>query len=151
MSVQPDRRADPEVEWMMKNVTISVAAAAVVLLFWHSTAEGQKGPFGLLAPALVSPPLSINPNDGQPLCLVSNVSATDTIAVTIELVDGTGTTAVTTPHSLAPGAIESATSVLQNFFSYCRVTPGNSAQLPLLRATHCVASGNTSRSCVEAR
>ena len=135
----------------MKKVTLSVAAVAVVLLFWHSTAEGQKSPFGFLAPALVSPPLSINPNDGQPLCLVSNLSATERIAGTIEIVDGTGTTAVTTPFDLAPGAIESATDVLQNFFSYCRVIPGNSAQLTLLRATHCVASGNTSRTCVEAR
>ena len=135
----------------MKNVALSVAAVAVVLLFWHGTAEGQKGPLGLLAPALVSAPLSINPNDGQPLCLVSNVSASETIAVTIEIVDGTGTTAVTSPFNLAPGAIESATDVLQNFFSYCRVIPRNSAQLTLLRATHCVASGNTSRSCVEAR
>lgn len=135
----------------MKKVTLSVAAVAAVLVFFHSTAEGQKGPLGLLAPALVSAPLSINPNDGQPLCLVSNVSATETIAVTIEIVDGTGTTAVRTAFSLAPGAIESATDVLQNFFSYCRVIPGNSAQIPLLRATHCIASGNTSRSCVEAR
>lgn len=135
----------------MKNVTLSVAATAVVVLLWHSTAEGQKGPLGLLAPALVSSPLSINPNDGQPLCLVSNVSSSETIAGTIEIYDGTGAAAVTTPFSLAPGAIESATDVLQNFFSYCRVVPANSAQLPLLRASHCVASGNTSRSCVEAR
>ena len=135
----------------MKNVTLSVAVIAVVVLFWHSTAEGQKGPLGLLAPALVSSPLSINPNDGQPLCLVSNVSSSETIAGTIEIYDGTGAAAVTTPFSLAPGTIESATDVLQNFFSYCRVVPANSAQLPLLRASHCVASGNTSRSCVEAR
>ena len=135
----------------MKNITLSVATIAVVVLVWHSTAEGQKGPLGLLAPALVSSPLSINPNDGQPLCLVSNVSSSETIAGTIEIYDGTGAAAVTTPFSLAPGAIESATDVLQNFFSYCRVVPANSAQLPLLRASHCVASGNTSRSCVEAR
>ena len=135
----------------MKNITLSVAAIAVIVLFLQSTAEGQKGPFGLLAPALVSSPLSINPNDGQPLCLVSNVSSSETIVGTIEIYDGTGAAAVTTPFSLAPGAIESATDVLQNFFSYCRVVPANSAQLPLLRASHCVASGHTSRSCVEAR
>ena len=113
----------------MKNLTLSVAAIAVIAVFWQSTAEGQKGPLGLLAPALVSSPLSINPNEGQPLCLVSSVSATETIAGTIEIYDGTGTAAVTTPFSLAPGAIESATDILQNFFSYCRVIPANSAQL----------------------
>lgn len=135
----------------MKNLALSVAAIVVIAVFSQGTAEGQKGPFGLLAPALVSSPLSVNPNEGQPLCLVSNVSTTDTIAGTIEIYDGTGTAAVTTPFSLAPGAIESATDVLQNFFSYCRVTPANSAQLPMLRASHCAASGNSSRSCIEAR
>ena len=135
----------------MKNLALSVAAIVVIAVFSQSTAQGQKGPLALLAPALVSSPLSVNPNEGQPLCLVSNVSTTETILGTIEIFDGTGTAAVTTPFSLAPGAIESATDVLQNFFSYCRVTPTNSAQLPMLRASHCAASGNTSRSCVEAR
>src|SRR5215204_3361327 len=135
----------------MKNLALSVAAIVVIAVFSQGTAEGQKGPLGLLAPALVSSPLSVNPNEGQPLCLVSNVSTTDTIAGTIQIYDGTGTAAVTTPFSLAPGAIESATDVLQNFFSYCRVTPANSAQMPMLRASHGAASGNTSRSCIEAR
>ena len=135
----------------MKNLALSVAAIVVIAVFSQSTAQGQKGPLALLAPALVSSPLSVNPNEGQPLCLVSNISTTETIVGTIEIFDGTGTAAVTTPFSLAPGAIESATDVLQNFFSYCRVTPANSAQLPMLRASHCAASGNTSRSCVEAR
>jgi hypothetical protein len=135
----------------MKKLALSAVAVAVIAVSWQSTAEGQKGPFGLLAPALVSSPLSINPNEGQPLCLVSNVSTTETIAGTIEIYTGTGILAVNTPFSLPPGTIESATDILPNFFSYCRVVPANSAQLPMLRASHCVASGNTGRSCIEAR
>ena len=100
---------------------------------------------------IVSAPLSINPNEGQPLCLVSNGSPTNTVRVTVEIVDGTGTTAVTTTLEIPPRGIDAATDVLTNFYSYCRVTPEDATQLPLLRVTHCIASGNTARSCVEAR
>ena len=101
--------------------------------------------------ALVSPPLSINPNDGQPLCLAANVSATETVAVTLEIIDASGAVAVTTSYVLGPGASDAATDRIAYFYSYCRITPANPAQLSLLRGTHCIASANTSRTCLEAR
>ncbi len=131
----------------MKIFLPTTGMAILLLVSAHSPAAAASAK----ATGLVSAPLSINPNDGQPLCLVSNQSATATVSVTVDIVDGTGTTAVTATLSIPPKGIDAATDVLTNFYSYCRVTPQDASQLPLLRATHCVASGNTVRSCVEAR
>ena len=125
----------------MHIIVPAILATIITLASTHSAAAAEKH--------LVSPPLSINPNEGQPLCLVTNLSDTDTIAVTVEIVDGTGTVAVTTPLSLPPGGIDGATDRLTNFYSYCRITP-DKGKLSVLRASHCIASANTARTCVEA-
>jgi hypothetical protein len=126
----------------MGTVTYAILAMVITFASASAAAAAEK--------KLVSPALSINPNDGQPLCLVSNLSATATVAVTVEIVDGTGTVAVTTPMTLAPGTINGATDVLTNFYSYCRITPEESKHLQVIRGSHCIASGNTARVCVEA-
>jgi hypothetical protein len=131
----------------MRTPLLVIASAALVLAAFHApTLAAEKR-----ASVLLSAPLSINPNEGQPLCLVSNQSPTATVSVKAEIVDGTGTVAVTTTLSIPPGGIDGTTDVLTNFYSYCRVTPQDPAQLSLLRASHCIASGNTVRSCLEAR
>jgi hypothetical protein len=130
----------------MKTVllVIAAAAAACASLPFAATAAEKK------PAALVSGPLSINPVEGQPICLVTNVSAATTIAVTIEVIDATGTVG-TTAVSLPPGGVDAMTDAFTNFYTYCRVTPQDPATLPLLRASHCTASGNTVQACVEAR
>ncbi len=126
----------------MRIIVPAVLATIITLASTHSAAAAEK--------QLVSPPLSINPNEGQPLCLVTNLSATDTVAVTVEIVDGTGTVAVTTPLSIAPGGIDGTTDRLTNFYSYCRITPDKNKYITVLRGSHCIASANTARTCVEA-
>ena len=126
----------------MRIIVPAIVVTIITLASAHSAAAAEK--------QLVSPPLSINFNEGQPLCLVTNLSATDTVAVTVEIVDGTGTVAVTTPLSLPPGGIDGATDRLTNFYSYCRITPEKNKYLNVLRGSHCIASGNTARTCVEA-
>ena len=132
---------------MMRTLLLVVAAALLVLASPRAgVTAGEKRP-----PALVSPSLSINPNEGQPLCLASNLSATTTVSVTVEIIDGTGTSAVSSQLTLPPAGVDATTGVLSNFYSYCRITPRDPAHLPLLRGSHCVASGNTVRTCLEAR
>jgi hypothetical protein len=101
--------------------------------------------------ALISPPLSINANDGQPMCLVSNISASTTVRVTVEIFDGTGATILNTQFDLLPGTIEGPTDASQNFNSYCRITPANPAHLSLIRGSHCSVYSNSVKACVEAR
>src|SRR5512138_2930326 len=103
----------------MKIFLPTIGTAILLLVSSHSPAAAASAK----ATALVSAPLSINPNDGQPLCLVSNQSATATVSVTADIVDGTGTTAVTATLSIPPKGIDAVTDVLTNFYSYCRVTP----------------------------
>jgi hypothetical protein len=129
----------------MRIVWLAAAAVVVVLAQSQPVTAGEKK-----ASALVSPPVSLNPNEGQPLCLVSNLSSAPVVA-TVEIVDGTGAIPVTTTLEIPPGGIDGATDVLTNFYSYCRITPQDASQLPLLRGSHCAASGNTARTCVEAR
>jgi hypothetical protein len=127
----------------MRIVSPAILATIVTLASAHSAPAAEK--------QLVSPALSINPSQGQPLCLVTNLSATETVAVKVEIIDGTGTVAVTTPMNLAPGATDGSTDVLTNFYSHCRITPGEKKDLAVLRGSHCIASANTARTCVEAR
>jgi hypothetical protein len=126
----------------------SILTAIVALgLASHSPALAASAkPAGI-----VSPPLSINPLEGQPLCLVSNQSPTATISVKAEIVDVNGVAQVSATLDIPPKGIDAITDVLSTFYSYCRVTPLDAANVPLVRASHCIASGNTSRTCVEAR
>jgi hypothetical protein len=132
---------------MMRTSFLLVAAAVLALASPRvAVTATEKKPAALLSPAL-----SINPVEGQPICLVSNLSATATVSVSVEIFDATGTSAVSTQLTLPPAGIDAATDVLSNFYSYCRITPQDPAQLSLLRGSHCVASGNTVRTCLEAR
>lgn len=131
----------------MRTVSFVLAAVVAVLgLVRPSAVAGEKKPA-----ALSSPPLSLNPADGQVLCLVSNISAATTISVTVEIVDATGTIFPTATLEIPPGRIDAAGDLLANFYSYCRVTPADPAHLPLLRASHCAVTGNSVKACVEAR
>jgi hypothetical protein len=65
----------------MRIIVPAILATIVTLASPNSGVAAEK--------QLVSPPLSINPNEGQPLCLVTNLHAEDTVAVTVEIVDGT--------------------------------------------------------------
>ena len=126
----------------MRIILVAILATSITLASAHSAGAAEK--------QLVSPPLSINPSQGQPLCLVTNLSATDTVAVRVEIVDGSGTVAVTTPLNLSPGSTDGATDILTNFYSHCRITPDKGKYLSVLRGSHCIASANTARTCVEA-
>jgi len=132
---------------MMRTVLLLVAAVVLVLAASNSAALAAEKKSSVLT----SPPLSINPVEGQPLCLVSNLSPTATVSVTVEIVDASGTSAVTAALSIPPAGVDGTTDLLSYFYSYCRITPQDPAQLPLLRGSHCVASANTVRSCLEAR
>jgi hypothetical protein len=101
--------------------------------------------------ALISPPLSINANDGQPMCLVSNISTSITVPVKVEIFDGTGATILNAQFDLLPGTIEGPTDSSQNFNSYCRITPANPSHLSLIRGSHCSVYSNSVKACVEAR
>jgi hypothetical protein len=130
----------------MKTLLLSIAAAVVVVGSLPPAATAaEKRPA-----ALVSAPLSINPNDGQPLCLATNVSAATTVPVTVEIIDAMGTVA-TVSASIPPGGVEAASDAFANFYSYCRITPQDATHLPLLRGSHCVATAATVRTCIDAR
>jgi hypothetical protein len=124
-----------------------IATVTLALASWYSPAVAASAKPSFI----VSSPLSINPLDGQPLCLVSNQSPTATISVRAEIVDVNGTAQVSATLNIPPRGIDAITDVLSTFYSYCRVTPLDAINLPFVRATHCIASGNTSRVCVEAR
>lgn len=134
----------------MKTHSATVLAAlisgiAVFACASPSIAAGTK-------PALlVSPPLSINPNEAQPVCLVANSSDVTPVTATIEIVDGTGTSMVASTVEVLPGKIEAVTDLVRNFWTYCRVTLPDSTQRPLIRASHCSATNNSVRACVEVR
>jgi hypothetical protein len=130
----------------MKTLLLVIAATVALLPSAPPSATAaEKKPA-----ALVSAPLSINPNVGQPICLVTNTSAATTIAVTIEIIDAIGTV-VSASLSLPPGGADAATDAFPNFYTYCRITPQDPTQLPLLRGSHCVATGNTVTTCIDAR
>ena len=75
----------------------------------------------------------MRPNQGQPICLVTNLSAATTIAVSVEIFDATGTSVASTTSDVPPGAVDAATDLSLNFYTYCRITPQDASQLPLLR------------------
>jgi hypothetical protein len=126
--------------------TSILTAIVALVLASHSPAVAASAK----PSAIVSPPLSINPLDGQPLCLVSN-QGTATISVKAEIVDVNGVAQVSATLNIPAKGIDAITDVLSTFYSYCRVTPLDAANVGLVRASHCIASGNTSRTCVEAR
>jgi len=130
----------------MRSSTLALFAVLLAFASAHGAGAAEKK-----TTSLVSPPLSINPNDGQPLCLVSNVSATASVTATLDIIDASGAAAVTYTTTLAPGASDGTTDRLSYFYSYCRITPADPAQLSLLRGSHCTASANTSQVCLEAR
>lgn len=130
-----------------KALLLLAAAVGVALIFGPPAATaGEKKPA-----ALVSGPLSINPNDGQPICLVTNLSEATTITVSVEIFDATGASVAITTSDVPPGAVDATTDLSLNFYTYCRITPLDPAQLPLLRGSHCSATGNHVGACVEAR
>lgn len=130
----------------MRTVSFVLAALVAFGLAQASAAAGEKKPT-----ALSSPPVSLNPADGQVLCLVSNISANTTVSVTVEIIDGTGLIFPTATLEIPPGRIDAAGDLLTSFYSYCRVTPANPEHLPLLRASHCAVTSNSVKACLEAR
>lgn len=127
--------------------SLAVVASGIVLLAAVAPAMA-----GSTKPAsLSSPPLSINPNEAQPMCLLGNVSDVTTVTATIEIVDGTGTPMVASTVQVLPGTIEAVSDLVRNFWTYCRVTLPDATQRPLVRVSHCSAQNNSVRACVEAR
>ena len=125
---------------------LAAVTSGIVLLVAVSPAMA-----GSTKPAsLVSPPLSINPNEAQPMCLVGNLSDVTPVTATIEIIDGTGTPMVASTVEVLPGKIEAVSDLVRNFWTYCRVTLPDATQKPLIRASHCSAQNNSVRACVEA-
>ena len=132
---------------------LPILAVAVIVLAIGYPAEAKPlkkgGAFSLTTAAL-----SLNPNSTDSLlCIASNTSTTATISVDVELIDGQGLSSGPTTHVLAPGSSESIVGPFSiNFWSYCRITPDNPADLPSLRGSHCIVDGDQSaRTCSEAR
>jgi hypothetical protein len=132
------------------SAVVSLAGAAVMVVL-SSSVPAEAADTTKRAVPLVSPPLSINPNDGQPMCLVSNLGTTATVSVIVEIIDASGTSMVTSELDVPPGGVEAATDALQNFYSYCRITPKDATYRPLIRGSHCSVYLNSVKACVEAR